>query len=105
MRVPQPAEESRKLPVLLRPDNEVPMIGHYGVGENGQQLAFKRFGQHPLEGVKVFFLLKQRQLGYRPIEHMKARTRWADSCSTWHGETLTHPEADEKRCVSFYQSC
>lgn len=59
--VRQPSEEVRQLGIGFRPDDEMPVIGHHGTGEDGQVSPGDRFGEDPFEGLVVVGLLEQRQ--------------------------------------------
>lgn len=89
VRVSQPAEEVRELRVGLGPYDEVPVIWHDRVREDGQPLAGDRFFQNLFEGLVVFGFLEQREPRNSPVQHMKARSGRTNSRSSWHASSVT----------------
>ena len=69
MREGEPAKEVGDLLVLplARPDDEVPMVGHHGVGEDAQRHAVEGFDDQVVEGGETCILLKSRR---RPLDRL-----------------------------------
>src|SRR5208337_4868110 len=66
----QPANESRELSVLPRPDNQVPVIGHDAVGQQPCSRAIDGLFQDPLKRLVVLVFLKDRHPRVGAIEDM-----------------------------------
>ena len=64
----QPADESRQVAVLARPNDQMPMIRHDAVSEQPHRNSVERFVKHPFERFEIAVLLEQWQTLIGPIE-------------------------------------
>lgn len=78
MRVPalsvsqgQPAHEPRQIPVLARPQHQMPVIGHQAVRKHPHVASLASFPQHILKRRIIFRLMKHRRTSIRPVQRMK----------------------------------
>jgi hypothetical protein len=90
MRVRQPPEKVRHVPVGNRPEDEVPVVGHQTVREDSDRMKGPGLVHDPEEGVVIRVLLEEREAGDSPVQgvvHVPARRLTA--CA-WH-RTATVP--------------
>jgi len=102
VRMRQPAHKPRQLSVFLRPQDQVPVIGHQTVGQQPRGLFGHGFQKHPLKGLVIPILLEQRQACDRPVQNVVHQTSRRLACSAWHGWSLSSGLASrqEKRAAS-----
>jgi len=97
MRVPalgvgksQPADKAGKLAVLLRPNNQMPVVGHNAIGKQPHLVAVNGRRQHAHEGVVVFGLLEDRHSSVGAVEHMVNQTALGNSQRSSHAHSLAN---------------
>ncbi len=76
MRGRNPAQHPPHQPVLGRPENHVPVIGHQGKREQLHGIAFQAFGQHTEEGLIVLVFVEDGLSCIATIEGVVSRTRF-----------------------------
>jgi hypothetical protein len=64
----EPVHPPAQVPVGVRPDGQMEMVGHKAVGQDAHGDAERGFGHHVEEGVVVLGLVKDRGAGVAPVE-------------------------------------
>ena len=59
VRLRQPPQKVGQLPVLKRPQHEMPVIGHHAIGKDLQWKPLVGFDQEPLKRLVIRVILKQ----------------------------------------------
>jgi len=83
MRVGQPFEKRRHLPIPLRMHDQMPVIPHQAVGIDRNGMPGVCLNQQPLKGQKVRIAVQQADAPSRPIQNMQwipARSNPWSSC-------------------------
>ena len=65
----QPIHEPGQIPVLPRPDNEMPGIRHHTIRQQAHRGAGAGFHKYPLEGCIIVIVLEEDSSGARPIQY------------------------------------
>src|SRR3990167_5467588 len=84
----EPAHEAREIPIVIRPQHQMPVIGHQAVGEDPHGHSLTRLRQHPLEGGIIAVFLEQRAPAIRAIEHVIDQVAWRGAEGTAHHDAL-----------------
>ncbi len=66
----QPAQKFGQLPVLPRPEHQVPVIRHDTVAQQPGGQAQLSLLQHPREGGVIGLFVEQPRPSHRPVEHV-----------------------------------
>ncbi len=66
MRDRQLLHEGAQVPVVLRPEHQMPMVGHQAIRYDPHRAGFQRFGDEPLESLEVGIAQKQAPSVPRP---------------------------------------
>jgi hypothetical protein len=88
MRMAQPLGETRKFTFCLRPDNQVPVVGHQTISEKPRWSFFQRFADDTLKRFVITILLKERQARHPSIENMVNKTTSRCSGNTRHSDIV-----------------
>ncbi len=75
----QPAEEARQLPGLLRPQDEVPVVGHQAVGQQAGGGVGLGFFQDALEGPVVLVLEEEGAAAVAAVEGVVDQPGFSDA--------------------------
>lgn len=85
-----PAEKLAHLAIPVRPQHQVPMVGHELVAEQLDFVPFQPFGQNSLEGREVFLLVKYRGPAIAPVQGMVESSRFVGTWWSGHeSESIT----------------
>ena len=77
--------------VVLRPKDEVPMVGHEAIAQNADRMPRDSLSQNAFKGLVVAVLLEQRQPGHGPIEGMVDKAAGSNASATRRARTLHEP--------------
>jgi len=91
MRHRQPLHELGQIAVVLRPEHEVPMVGHHQVAQNPHRLPCQRLPHHALESRVVAVVAENSRAGVRAVDHVKYHSPRSYTGSSWHGPNLPQP--------------
>ena len=96
MRVRQPPEKVRQLAIMLRPDNEVPMIGHNTVRQDADGLPLVRLNHDALERLEIGVLAEHMHPPDRSVQDVvNESSRCYPRCS-WH-DTIHTKTVDRRQ--------
>lgn len=90
--------------IALRPDDQVPMVGHEAVGEQLHTgVLLKRFGENALERLVVGRFLEQRHAADTPIEDVVDVSARCQPSAAGHGHTIAGATARIKRTCPVFR--
>ena len=75
----------RKIPIALRPQQQMPMVGHQAPREYAHRYPLLDLRQHALEGLVVAIRVEDAAFTVRAIEHMIDKAARRDTQWPWHG--------------------
>jgi hypothetical protein len=87
----QPADESGQVAIVLWGDEQVPVIGHHTISQEGHRMLFLRFTQDTLERLIVPRLVEYRPTAIGPVQHMIDQAAHSGTQGPAHGPSLTPP--------------
>ena len=79
------AHELRKLAILARPQDNVPMVGHQTIAEHADGQALIDLIEPPLEAEVILVLEEHPIPRHGPVEHMIRKPARIDASSPGHG--------------------
>jgi hypothetical protein len=85
-----PGHEPRQITIVLRPEQQMPVVGHQAIGQQSHQDALDAFFQNPLEGLVISGLL-DRQPRVGTVEHMINQSALGGSWRSSHRCKLSNP--------------
>ena len=80
----QSLHEGREFAVVLRPQNQVPMIGHEDITANAHGAGLKRLGHDPFKRLIVGVFEKQAGSPHASIQYVVDNSAWSNAASSWH---------------------
>ena len=84
-------DEGRQIPIMLRPEDHVPMVGHHAVTADSHRPDTQGLGNRIDEPGIVLRRLEDRTPAHGSIEHMEWRSTWGNSMRSWHERMYTFP--------------
>src|SRR5687767_649000 len=80
----------RQFAVLLRPEQQVPVVRHDAPAKNAYRDALLHFSQHTLESHVVAVVVEDPALAVGPIEHVVDEPSGRGAHWPWHGFLNAH---------------
>jgi hypothetical protein len=85
MRMRESSEKGGQLPILLRPDHEMPMAWHHAIRKNANRVQGMGLNQYAIEGVKIGVLAEHFHSADGAVEHVIDLPGRRDARGSWHG--------------------
>ncbi len=87
----QPVEEIREFAVLMRPENEVEVVGHEAVGQQAHRHLVLGLAQDTLEGGVVAVFVENGGTSHGAVEDVVDIAASSSTWPSWHAHTLQQP--------------
>ena len=86
-----PAKKLAHLAVTLRPQHQVPVVGHQLERKQLDRVPLEPLREDSLKGREIFVFAEDRGPAISPVEDMIQSARFIGSRRSWHAKTLSEP--------------
>jgi hypothetical protein len=81
----QPVHPAAEIPIVMRPESQVEVVGHQAGGQDAHRDWHGGLGDHVQEGVRVLGLVEDLGAGVTAVADMVGEAAPGGASGAWHG--------------------